>query len=105
MKKIDVEDKFQIKQLLYANCVLGVKENCYRSFGGFQLWWYDKQHDICSCCASGWSDFRKKVTHHSLDEAAKILWRSRNSLFLRDKRLSEDKKFVNTGHLAAKIMN
>lgn len=52
MKKIDVEGKFQIKQLVYSDCVLGTKGNQYSSFGGFQLWWYDKQRDICNCCQS-----------------------------------------------------
>ncbi len=40
MKKISVEDKTQIKQLLYYGNVLGIKDDRYRSFGGFQLWWY-----------------------------------------------------------------
>jgi len=98
MKKIDVEDKFQIKQLLYSDCVLGVKNHRYRSFGGFALWWYDKQRDICSCCESGWSDLGRKVVHHSLDKAAKILWRYRRYLFLRGKRLSQGRKPINIGH-------
>ena len=98
MRKIDVEDKFQIKQLLYSDCVLGIKDNRYRSFGGFQPWWYDKQRDICNCCQSYWSSVRKNVECHSLDKAAKILWRKRNSLFLRTKHLSEDKRLMTVGH-------
>lgn len=94
MKKIDVEDKFQIKQLLYCDCVLAIKDYRYRSFGGFQLWWYDRQRDLCSCCESGWSDFKRKIAHHTLDRAAKILWHHRSRLFLRGKRLSEDRKLL-----------
>ena len=46
MKKIDVEDKTQIKQLLYTGNVFGLRNDQFRSFGGFQLWWYDKQFDV-----------------------------------------------------------
>ena len=98
MKKVDVENKAQIKQLLYSNCVLGVKDDQYCSFGGFQLWWYDRQHDICSSCQKSWSDTEKKVEHFSLDGAAKVLWNNRKSLFLRNKQLSEDKKLVMLSH-------
>ena len=94
MRKIDVKNKAQIKQLLYAGNVLGVKDDQYRSFGGFGLWWYDKQLDICNCCESHWSDVRKRVQHRSLDRAAKILWHNRNSLFIRSKHLPEDKKLM-----------
>jgi hypothetical protein len=98
MRQIRVEDKFQIKQLLYSNCVLGIKGKQYRSFGGFQLWWYDKKRDICTCCQSHWLNARKKIERYSLDKAAKILWRKRSSLFLRCKQLSEDKKLLSIGH-------
>ena len=97
MKKIEIEDKSQIKQLLYSDRVLGIKDNRYGSFGGFQLWWYDKQSDVCRCCGSNWLDLRTKVQRHSLDEAAKILWRNRNSLFLRGKHVSEDEKLIFLG--------
>jgi hypothetical protein len=100
MRKINVEDKDQIKQLLYAGGVFGIKGDQYRSFGGFQLWWYDKQLDICSCCESYWSDGRKKVRHCSLNRAAKILWHKRDSLFLRSKHLPDDKKLVTIGRCA-----
>ena len=98
MKKIAVEDKFQIKQLLYSACVLGVKDRRYQSFGGFQLWWYDKQRDVCRCCESGWPGVGKKVMYHSLDKAAKILWRHRDCLFLRGKRSSEDNRLITVGN-------
>lgn len=97
MRQIEVKNKFQIKQLLYSDYVLGIRDNKYRSFSGFQLWWYDKQRDICNCCQSHWSSIKKRIERHSLDRAAKILWRKRNSLFLRGKRLSEDRKLISLG--------
>ena len=90
LKKVKVQNKAQIKQMLYAGWVLGVKGDEYRAFGGFQLWWYSKQSDVCNCCESHWSDPRKKVDHYSLDKAAKALWRHRDSLYVRAKRTSED---------------
>lgn len=98
MRKIDVKNKAQIKQLLYAGNVLGIKDDRYRSFGGFQLWWYDKHLNICDCCESHWSDMRKRVQHCSLDRAAKILWHNRHALFIRIKHLPEDKKLMTIGH-------
>lgn len=92
MKKIDVQDKSQIKQLLYSNSVLAIKDNQCRSFGGFQLWWYDKRLDVCNCYESCWSDLRKRLARYSLNQAAKILWRKRACLFMRGKSLAEDKK-------------
>lgn len=94
MRKINVEDRTQIKQLLYTGSVLGIRDDQYRSFGGFQLWWYDKQLDICCCCDSYWSDVRKRTRYCSLNKAAKILWHKRHSLFLRSKNLPEDKKLI-----------
>ncbi len=99
MRQIEVDNKFQIKQLLYCDCVLGIRDNRYCSFGGFQLWWYDKQRDICRCCHSRWSSIRKRIERYSLDKAAKILWRKRNTLFLRRRRLSQDQKLLALGHL------
>jgi len=98
MKRIGVADKSQIKQLLYTECVLGVKDDQYHSFNGFQLWWYDKQRDVCNCCQSHWTNLRKKVERHSLDKAAKILWHKRNSLFLRKRNLFEDRKLMALAH-------
>jgi len=99
MKKINVEDKTHIKQLLYTGNVFAVKGDQYRSFGGFQLWWYDKSHDLCNYCGSYWADIRKKIRHCSLNRAAKILWRHRRSLFLRRKQLHQDSKFIAVAHL------
>jgi hypothetical protein len=99
MKKIQVRDKTHIKQLLYAEWVLGIKDDRFRSFGGFQLWWFDKQRGVCDCCESRWSDPRKKLTHYSLDKAAKILWHNHHRLFVRTKHLSEDRKLQILEHL------
>jgi hypothetical protein len=98
MKKIDVQDKSQIKQLLYSNCVLAIKNDQCRSFGGFQLWWYDKRRDVCNCCESYWSDLRKRLAQYSLNQAARILWRKRACLFVRGKRLAEDRKLETVRH-------
>ena len=90
MKKINVLDRAQIKQLLYADCVLGIKDHQYRAFGGFQLWWYDKKLDLCNCCESHWSDPVKRIKHFSLNKASKVLWRRRDCLYLRTKHMSDD---------------
>jgi len=92
MKPIAVNNKTHIKQLLYSDCVLGIADSSCQAFGGFQLWWYDRQHDTCHCCQSRWSDLRKHMEQCSLDKAARILWHKRRALFLRGRHLSEDKK-------------
>lgn len=99
MKPVTVNDREQIKQLLYCDGVLGVKDNTCPAFNGFELWWYDKQHDVCRRCRSRWTDLKKQVERHSLDHAAAILWQSRNALFLRDRHLSEDQKLLRLNHL------
>ena len=99
MKPIEVKDKTHIKQLLYAENVLGVKGDEYRSFGGFQLWWYDRHRGVCDCCASTWADGRKRVTHHSLDKAAKVLWHHRHVLHMRTRHADEDRAIQLMEHL------
>jgi len=94
MKRVTVNDKWDIKQLLYSECVLGVRDDSCQSFGGFQLWWYDKQHDTCRCCRARWSDLRRRVEQYSLDRAARRLWKKRNALFLRNKHHGEDRKIA-----------
>ena len=94
MKRIAVTNRGHIKQLLYSDCVLGVRDDGYQAFGGFQLWWYDKRHDTCHCCKSRWTDLRKRVDQCSLDKAARILWHRRKALFLRGRHLSEDRKLA-----------
>ncbi|HUT46742.1 MAG TPA: hypothetical protein VMX36_10690 [Sedimentisphaerales bacterium] len=98
MKKISVENKTQIKQLLYYGKVFGIKDDRYRSFGGFQLWWYDKRLNVCNCCESLWADGRKRIQHYSLDRAASILWHNRRSLYVRRKPLPDYKKLKAAGH-------
>ena len=73
MKRINVSDRVQIKQLLYCDGVLAVKDDACPAFDGFELWWYDKKHDICQCCRSRWSDLRKHVEKYTLDHAASIV--------------------------------
>ncbi len=94
MKRIIVDNRSDIKQLLYSDCVLGVRDDACQAFGGFQLWWYDKQHDTCHSCRSRWADLRKHVDQCSLEKAARVLWHKRNALFLRGRHLSEDKKLT-----------
>jgi hypothetical protein len=98
MKKISVDDKTQIKQLRYTGSVFGLKGDQFRSFGGFQLWWYDKQLDVCNRCESHWADARRGVQQCSLSRAASILWHNRRSLFLRHRRLQEDSRLMAVGH-------
>jgi len=98
MKKFSVEDKTQIKRLLYNGNVFGLRGDQYRSFGGFQLWWYDRQRDVCNRCESHWTDTRRKVLQCSLNRAASILWHNRRSLFLRHRQLQEDQRLMAVGH-------
>ncbi|MEA3225576.1 MAG: hypothetical protein U9Q07_06460 [Planctomycetota bacterium] len=100
MREISVEDKTQIKQLLYDGNVFGIKGDRFRAFGGFQLWWYDKHLDVCSYSESYWSDGIKNIHHCSLNRAVRILWHNRKSLFLRHKHLDEDKRLMFAGHFA-----
>jgi len=99
MKKIEVRDKTHIKELLYAEHVLGIKGAEFRAFGGFQLWWYDRHRGVCDCCDSHWSDPRKHVTHCKLDKAAKILWRHRHDLYERMKPADHDHKLQLMEHI------
>ena len=98
MKKVSVEDKTQIKQLLYNGNVFGLRGDQFRAFGGFQLWWYDRQLDVCNRCESHWADTVRKVQKCSLNRAASILWHNRRALFLRHRQLQEDKRLMVVGH-------
>ena len=82
MKKILARSKEEIKLLLYTGHILGVKDDQYRAFGGFQRWLYNKELNECHSCESHWNDRKKKVRVYSLDKAAKLLWRRRNRLFM-----------------------
>ena len=99
MKRIIVNHRVQIKQLLYCDRVLAVRDDACPAFGGFALWWYDKKHGVCRCCRSHWSDQKKQIEAHTLDETAAILWRDRDALFLRDRPLSDDHKLMQINHL------
>ena len=99
MRRIQARDKEHIRKLLYDECVLGIKGDQYKGFGGFQLWWYDNERGVCDCCESRWSDPRKRIAHYKMDRAVKILWRHRDSLFMRIKHVSEDSGILNLEHL------
>ena len=81
MRKIKVSSKDQIKELLYDGFVLGVKDDRFRSFGGFQRWFYDREHSVCRSCATDWTDL-KRTENYSLNKAAKRLWHNHKSLFV-----------------------
>ncbi len=102
MKKIEVKDKTQIKQLLYAEFVLGIRGKQFCAFGGFQLWWYDRHRGVCDCCEAHWNDPRKRVVHYSLDKAAKILWRHHHDLYVRTRHADEDQHLQILEHLEDK---
>ena len=90
MKPITVSDKCDIKQLLYTGNVLAVRDDSCQAFGGFELWWYDRRHDVCRHCRSSWANLRRRIDAYSLDRAAGRLWHRRNELFVRHKQLSQD---------------
>jgi len=81
MRKITVSSKDQIKELLYDGFVLGIKNDRFRSFGGFQRWFYDRDHNVCRSCDADWTDL-KRVECYSLNKAAKRLWHNHKSLFV-----------------------
>ena len=99
MQRVTISDKRDIKQLLYGDCVLGVQDGTCQSFGGYQLWWYDRRRGMCQTCRSRWSDLRKTIERCSLDQAAKVLWHNRRSLFLRSRHFSEDRKLKRLAQL------
>ncbi len=90
MKQVYVRNRQEIEQLLYTDSVLGVKADRFKAFGGFQLWWFDREHGICRSCESQWSDSRKRVGHYHLDKASKILWKHRRCLYVRSRHTADD---------------
>jgi len=82
MRKINIVDKIQIKQILRARGVLGITNGQDQGSGILQLWWYNMEDGACNCCESRWSDLRREVEHINLNEALKTLWRNRSSLYL-----------------------
>jgi hypothetical protein len=90
MRQITVSDRTHIKQLLSEDYILGVRDPGYQACG-FELWWYDREHDVCRCRRSRWSDFRQQIEEHSLEHAASLLWRNRTTLFLRHRVMPQDR--------------
>ena len=86
MKKIDVVDRAQIKQILRARGVLAIADKQYQRSGVLQLWWQNIEDGVCNRCESRWSDTRIKRVN--LNEALDALWRNRSFLYLRGKHLS-----------------
>ena len=103
MKKVTVKNKTEIKDLLNDGHILGIKDGQYSSFGGFQIWWYDRKLDVCHSCESHWVDRRKKVESYKPKKAAKVLWHNHNSLYLYTKHMSEEKRFQVLNDLVGKI--
>lgn len=94
MEKISVEDKRQIKRLLYNGNVFGLRGDQYRTFDGYQFWWYDRRLDVCNRCESQLAEAERKIQQCSLDRAASILWHNRRSLFLHHKNLQQEREPV-----------
>ena len=91
MRQITVNDKIDIKQLLCSDYIVGIRSTTCDAFGGFELWWYDRQRDVCRCRRARWSDLRRQIEEHSLDHAASLLWHNRATLFLRHRRSAQDR--------------
>jgi hypothetical protein len=94
VRQITVNDRTDIKQLLCSDYIVGIRDTGGYAFGGFELWWYDRENDICRCRRSRWSDFRRQIEEHSLDHAASLLWLNRGTLFLRHRRFTQDGNFA-----------
>ena len=86
MRKTDIADKAQIKQMLRARGVLGIANGQTQRSGVLQLWWYNIKDDVCNRCESRWPDTGREIESVSLNKALKILWRNRSSLYLCGKR-------------------
>ena len=82
MRKINVADKTQIKQILRARGVLGVMDGRQQESGVLQLWWHNREDGVCDCCRSRCPDSERETMHVNLNKALKILWRHRGSLYL-----------------------
>jgi hypothetical protein len=91
MRKLEVKSKADVMELLFAGYILGVRDDRYSSFGGFQRWHYERETNICTSCESHWSDQTKRVHSYNLKKATKILWRNRRSLYIYTKNIPKDK--------------
>jgi hypothetical protein len=86
MKKIDVMDRAQIKQILRSRGVLAIGDVQHQRSGAFQLWWHNTDDGVCNCCDTNRSESGAGIETVNLNEALKTLWRNRDSLFLCGKR-------------------
>ena len=82
MRKINVADRSQIKQILRARGVLGVADGQQQNSGVLQLWWHNTEDGVCDCCESRRTDPEGEPVHVNLNKALRILWRNRGSLYL-----------------------
>ena len=82
MRKIDIVDKAQIKQILRSRGVLVIADGQRRRSGAFQLWWHNMEDGACNCCETHRSGSGRGVKPVNLNKALKTLWRNRDSLFL-----------------------
>jgi hypothetical protein len=90
--RIEVNNKQQIKQLLYSGCILAIKGSQFHSYGGFQMWWYDKKTDMCHIAESHWMDRRKQVKTCRFAKGVKTLWHNKRSLYLSTKHVTQYNK-------------
>lgn len=90
MRQVTINDRTDIRQLLCSDYIVGVRSSNSYPFGGFELWWYDREHDVCRCRRSLWHEFRRQVEEHSLDHATNLLWINRGNLFLRHRRPTQE---------------
>ena len=86
MRKIDVIDRAQIKQILRSRGVLAVGDGQHQRSGAFQLWWHNTEDGVCNCCDAHRSESGTGIETVNLNEALKTLWRNRDCLFLCGKR-------------------
>ncbi|MHC4638422.1 MAG: hypothetical protein ACYTBP_05180 [Planctomycetota bacterium] len=91
MRKLEVKSKAEVMELLFAEYLLGIKDDRYSSFGGFQRWRYDRQTNTCKSCESHWGDRSQRIHSYNLKKATKILWRNRRSLYIYTKDIPKDK--------------
>ena len=91
MRKIDIADKAQIKQILRSRGVLGIANGQYQRSGVLQLWWFNMEDGVCNRCESRWPDTGRDIEPVNLNKSLKTLWRNRSSLYLCGKHRSNGK--------------
>lgn len=92
MRKINIVDRAQIKQILRARGVLAIADGQHQRSGVLQLWWQNIEDGVCNRCESRWSD--TGIDPVSLDEALETLWRNRSFLYLRGKHRSNGHRHI-----------